>query len=73
MDRAEAEYTVDENGVVVRKAPVDGAIQIIVPTELRKWPLYDSKYFVVADHYSRQKMYNSMRRVFFLPLLANHV
>lgn len=47
---AKADFTVDENGLVARKATIDGAIQILAPRALRKQLLYHSHHSVTVVH-----------------------
>lgn len=45
-----AELTNDENRLIVGKTSIDGAIEVLVPSVLRKWLLRYSRYPVLAGH-----------------------
>ena len=56
---------VDEDGILVRIAPLDGSRQIVVPWSLRPRLLWLEHFPVVAAHPGVSKMYAAMRRRFY--------
>jgi Integrase zinc binding domain/RNase H-like domain found in reverse transcriptase len=56
---------VDEDGILVRIAPLDGSRQIVVPWSLRPRILWLEHFPVVAAHPGVSKMYAAMRRRFY--------
>jgi Integrase zinc binding domain len=56
---------VDEYGILVRIAPLDGSRQIVVPWSLRPCLLWLEHFPVVAAHPGVSKMYAAMRRRFY--------
>jgi Integrase zinc binding domain len=56
---------VDEDGILVRIAPLDGSRQIVVPWSLRPRLLWLEHFPVVAGHPGVSKMYAAMRRIFY--------
>jgi hypothetical protein len=56
---------VDEDGILVRIAPLDGSRQIVVPWSLRPRLLWLEHFPVVAAHPGVSNMYAAMRRRFY--------
>jgi hypothetical protein len=56
---------VDEDGILVRIAPLDGSRQIVVPWSLRPLLLWLEHFHVVAALQGVSKMYAAMRRRFY--------
>ena len=55
----------DPNGLLVRKAPLDGAAQVYVPTHMRYGVMMRGHYPPQAGHPGANKMYTSMRQWFY--------
>lgn len=71
--QANAVYTVDENKLIVRLKPIDGAVQVVVPHALWSPLLYHSHYPVTAGHSRQRRMYDSVRIGFYWSHTANNV
>jgi Integrase zinc binding domain len=56
---------VDEDGILVRIAPLDGSRQIVVPWSLRPRLLWLEHFPVFAAHPEVSKVYAAMRRMFY--------
>lgn len=54
VGQANAEYTTRKNGLIVRTAPIDEAVQVIVTSALRDCLLYHSTYLVMVSHPGQQ-------------------
>lgn len=57
----------DEEGILVRVSPRDGAVQRVVPAELRERLLTLAHYPKVAGHPGRDKLFATIRREYFWP------
>lgn len=59
----QTQFTVDNNGFIARKATIDGNIQVLVPTALRKPLLYHAHYPVLLGNPGRRRIYASICRI----------
>lgn len=73
VDWANAEYTVYKNGLIVQIVFIDGVFEVLLPQPPWNRLLYHSHYPVMAGHPGQQLMYDSMRRKFHWPHMANDV
>lgn len=73
VGQANAWYTVNKNRLIVRMAPIDGAVQVVVAPALRSRLMYQSNYAVMAGHSGQRGIYDSARRAFHLPHVVNDV
>lgn len=62
--------TVDNDGLLVRKAHIDGAIQIMLPSALRQNVLMMPHYPTITGYPSQRRMYKSLKRTLFWPHMA---
>jgi transposase InsO family protein len=62
---AESLFDFDDQGLLVRKAPLDGVRQIVVPAVLRPRLLHLEHFPKVAGHPGTTRMFRSLRRRFF--------
>ena len=60
----------DQHGVLVRRAALDGRLQIVVPSTLRKRLLRIAHRAPVTAHPGRSKMYETLRRDFYWPSMS---
>ena len=67
------DYDHDERGLLVRISPVDKAIQVFVPKNLRARALYLAHYTPVAGHPGVSKQYYTMRRGMYWPNMVTDV
>lgn len=67
------EFKIDKNGLIVRVAPIDDAVQILIPRALWERLLYHSNHLVMAGHPGQHQMYDSMQGKFFWPHIANNL
>lgn len=58
-------FTYNKNGVLVRKAPIDGTIQKVVPSPLRTRILKTTHYSLLVSHLDERRMYDTLRREFY--------
>ena len=58
-------FTVQPDGLLVRRSPHDGVVQMVVPESLQPRVLYLSHYPLLAGHPKSSRMYDSMRRNYF--------
>lgn len=56
--------TYEKSSILVKKAPINGEIQILLPTSLRKGILNPTHYSLPAGHSGEQRVYESFRREF---------
>lgn len=54
--------TVDEDGLLRRKTPADGIVQIIVPERYRRALRYHEHCLTFAGHPETRRMYNVFRK-----------
>ena len=73
VGKRSSSFAYDRNGVLVRKSRLDGTLQKVVPESLRARILYLSHYPRLAGHPGGTRMYYTMRRDFYWPLMANDV
>ena len=73
LEEEGAVFEIDQFGILCRRAKLDGAMQKVVPKTLRDRLLYLSHYPRLAGHPGQSTMYNSLRRQFFWPFMANDV
>ena len=68
-----SEYSVDGNGLLIRKSPLDQCIQIVAPEGLRKRIMYFAHNSVHAGHPGSSRMYSTLRRSYYWPNMAGEV
>lgn len=73
VGKPNAEYAIDKNDLVLRFAPVHGAVPILIPQALQYRLLCHSHNPVIARQTNQQHMYDSMRREFYWPHMINIV
>jgi Integrase zinc binding domain len=66
-------FDLNDTGIVVRKAPLDGAEQIVVPPSLRPRILHLEHFPRVAGHPGVTRMFRSIRRHYFWEHMASDV
>ena len=66
----ESPFAYDQHGVVVRRAALDGRLQIVVPSTLRKRLLRIAHHAPVTAHPGRSKMFETLRRDFYWPSMS---
>jgi transposase InsO family protein len=66
-------YDLDDRGVLIRIAPSDGSRQIVVPLALRSKVLYLEHYPKTVAHPGAHRMFQTMRRSFYWPHMAEDV
>ncbi|CDF39905.1 unnamed protein product [Chondrus crispus] len=67
----DSRYDVDRYGFVVRKSPLDGTLQRVVPKRLRAKILYLAHHPRLAGHPGGTRMYYTLRREYYWPHMAN--
>ena len=70
---SDSQFDYDRYGLLVRKAPLDGALQRVVPKALRARLLYLTHYPRLAGHPGGTRMYLTLRRDFYWPQMGNDV
>ncbi len=68
-----ARFTVREDGVLVRIAPLHGSSQIVVPEALRRRVLQLNNEPAASGHAGGQRMYETLRRGFYWPSMVADV
>ena len=68
-----SDFFYDRHGVLVRRSTLDGALQAVVPSSLRPRVLNMAHYPKLAGHPGTRRMYDTMRRSFYWPLMANDI
>lgn len=66
-------YDVDDDGLLIRIAPIDGSHQVVVPDSLTSRILYLEHYPPAVGHPGAHRMFRTMRRSFFWPRMAEDV
>ena len=66
-----SDYDVDRYGFLVRKSPLDGTLQRVVPKRLRAKVLYLAHHPRLAGHPGGTRMYYTLRREYYWPHMAN--
>lgn len=69
----ETQLDTDENGVLVRRAIIDGSLQEVVPAKLRKTVLYNAQNPVAAEHPGSRGMNETIWRANDWRHMANDV
>ncbi|CDF38169.1 unnamed protein product [Chondrus crispus] len=67
----DSRYDVERYGFVVRKSPLDGTLQRVVPKRLRAKILYLAHHPRLAGHPGGTRMYYTLRREYYWPHMAN--
>lgn len=71
IDRGdEIPFLEDDRGLLVRRAPLDDRLQIVVPASLRQRTLYLSHYPQASGHPGGTRMYYTLRRTFYWPSMS---
>lgn len=52
---SDSRFTIDEDGVICRKAAIDGSLQVIVPEAFRREMLYNSHHPITAGNWERDE------------------
>ncbi len=63
-------FDVDERGVLVRRAPLEGSVQIVVPESLRPRVLHLNHYPRLVGHPGGTRMHQTMRRTYYWPYMS---
>ena len=63
----------DEHGVLRRKCPYDGQVQIVLPETLRPRVLHLTHHSLLAGHPGQTRLYNTLRRTYYWPHMAADV
>jgi hypothetical protein len=66
-------YELNKDGLLVRVSPVDGSQQVVVPQNLVSRILYMEHYPPSAGHPGAHRMFQTIRRTFFWPRIAEDV
>ncbi|CDF38306.1 unnamed protein product [Chondrus crispus] len=66
-----SKFDVDRYGFLVRKSPLDGTLQRVVPNRLRPRVLYLAHHPRLAGHPGGTRMYYTLRREYYWPHLAS--
>ena len=69
-DRPDTQFAFDQHGVLVRRAALDGSLQIVVPRTLRRRLLELAHHAPITAHPGRSKMYQTLRRDFYWPSMS---
>ena len=72
MDQSQgtSPFFIDQHGLVVRRAQLDGSLQLVVPLTLRKRLLTIAHNAPSSGHPGRSKMYQTLRRAFYWPSMT---
>jgi hypothetical protein len=66
-------YDLNEVGVLVRKSHYDSTVQVVVPQSLVSRILYPEHYPPAAGHPGGHRMFQTIRKSFFWPRIAEEV
>ena len=66
-----SKFDIDRYGFLVRKSPLDGTLQRVVPTRLRPRVLYLAHHPRLAGHPGATRMYYTLRREYYWPHMAS--
>lgn len=66
-------FNIDNDGVLVRESPLDGALRRVVCTSLCSCPLHIWYYSVLAGHPGIRRMYDSMSTDLYWSSMVNDV
>ena len=73
VGKSGTQFEVNQYGLLCRRAPLDGSIQIVVPASLRARISFLSHYPRLQGHPGTSKMYETMRRLYYWPHMASDV
>ena len=73
VGKAGSHFEVNRIGLLCRKAPVDGSLQVVIPQSLRARVLYLSHYPRLQGHPGATRMYETMRRDYYWPHMASDI
>lgn len=68
-----SQFAFNSYGLLVRLSRLDGALQVVVPPCLRARILYLGHDTALSGHPGSRRMYDTLRRTFYWPLLASDV
>ena len=63
-------FAINQHGILIRRSTLDGSLQVVVPSSLRKRLLEIAHYAPTSGHPGRAKLYQTMRRSFYWPLMT---
>ena len=63
-------FAIDQHGVLIRRSPLDGTLQVIVPESLRGRLLDIPHNPPISAHSGRSRMYQTLRRDFYWPSMT---
>ena len=63
-------FAIDQHGVLIRRSPLDGTLQVVVPATLRERLLSIAHNPPISAHPGRSKMYQTLRRDFYWPSMT---
>ena len=66
-------YDLNDDGILVRVSPSDGSQQVVIPKDLVSRILYMEHYPPSAGHPGAHRMFQTIRRTFFWPRIAEDV
>ena len=69
-DQPGSQFAYDQHGVLMRRAALDGSLQIVVPRTLRRRLLELAHHAPITAHPGRSKMYQTLRRDFYWPSMS---
>ena len=69
-EKTDSAFSEDEDGLLRRRALLDGAEQIVVPKTLKPRLLTMCHRSVLAGHPGQTRMYDTMRRTYYWPQMA---
>ena len=66
----ESPFAIDQHGVLIRRSPLDGTLQVVVPESLRRRVLDIAHHPPISAHPGRSRMYQTLRRDFYWPSMT---
>ena len=63
-------FAIDQHGVLIRRSPLDGTLQVVVPESLRRRLLDIAHNPPISAHPGRSRMYQTLRRDFYWPSMT---
>ena len=73
MDRdtqGKSPFAINQHGILIRRSTLDGSLQVVVPLSLRRRLLDIAHFAPTSGHPGRAKLYQTMRRGFYWPLMT---
>lgn len=73
VQKGDSRFTIDDDGLIYNKAPIDDLLQVIEPEALCQVILYNGHHPITAGHSDYWQMYDDLRRQLYWLYMASNV